>query len=77
MLCDAFYVGGPLYPSLQPPEIKGMLIRQLQHILILSLEDLLSRGFTGFAPLLCKEHAKAVLFAAAAKLLLSVPCVIL
>lgn len=77
MLWEAFYVGGPLNLSLQSPQIKGMLICQLQHILVQSSGDLLSRGFTGFAPLLCKEHAEAVLFVAAVKLLLIVSCVIL
>lgn len=67
----------PLYLPLPPLKIKGMLICQLQHVFVLSSGGLLSRGFTGFVPLLCKEHAEAVLFVAAVKLSLTVSCVIL
>lgn len=49
-----------------------MLMCQLQHVLVLSAGDLQSSGFTGFAPLLPKESAKAVLFVTAVELLLAV-----
>lgn len=45
---------------------------QLQHTLVLSAGGLQSRGFTGFAPLLPKERAKAVLFVTAVELLCTV-----
>lgn len=51
---------------------KGMLMCQLQHVLVQSAGDLQSSGCAGFAPVLPKERAKAVLFVPAVELLSAV-----
>lgn len=51
---------------------KGMLMGQLQHVLVQSAGDLQSSGCTGFPPVLPKEHARAVLFVTAVELLSAV-----
>lgn len=71
ILWDAFWVGGTFYLS-AVFQNKVILMCQLQHVPVVSAGDLRSSGFTGFAPLLPKEHAKAVLFVTAVELLLAV-----